>query len=194
MLLRRDVLDGIVDGTIDRAFRRWRRPSVKVGTHQRTAVGIIAVTSLEEIALDDISEEDARRAGDDSAAEIRRVLAGRDGTVYRIGLEYAGPDPRVRLRGQEIATEDAFADVAARLARYDASSHHGPWTVAVLRAIAGSPGTPAAELAATFGRPKQPFKTDVRKLKELGLTESLNPGYRLSPRGRSFLERLDRGA
>ena len=35
-----------------------------------------------------------------------------------------------------------------------------------------------------------PFKLDVRKLKELGLTESLRPGYRLSPRGESVLDRL----
>ena len=32
------------------------------------------------------------------------------------------------------------------------------------------------------------YKTDVRKLKELGLTESLEVGYRLSPRGRAYLE------
>jgi hypothetical protein len=31
------------------------------------------------------------------------------------------------------------------------------------------------------------FKADVRKLKELGLTESLEVGYRLSPRGRAVL-------
>jgi hypothetical protein len=35
-----------------------------------------------------------------------------------------------------------------------------------------------------------PFKLDVRKLKELGLTESLKIGYRLSPRGIAVLERL----
>ncbi len=33
------------------------------------------------------------------------------------------------------------------------------------------------------------FKTNVRKLKALGLTESLEVGYRLSPRGRAFLEK-----
>jgi hypothetical protein len=33
----------------------------------------------------------------------------------------------------------------------------------------------------------QPFKIDVRKLKNLGLTESLDIGYRLSPRGRAYL-------
>ena len=39
------------------------------------------------------------------------------------------------------------------------------------------------------GRERHPFKTDVRKLKELGLTESLEVGYRLSPRGRALLDR-----
>jgi hypothetical protein len=34
-----------------------------------------------------------------------------------------------------------------------------------------------------------PFKLDVRKLKELGLTESLPVGYRLSPRGEFLLQR-----
>jgi ribosomal protein S19E (S16A) len=31
----------------------------------------------------------------------------------------------------------------------------------------------------------------VRKLKELGLTESLKIGYRLSPRGRALLDGLE---
>jgi hypothetical protein len=34
------------------------------------------------------------------------------------------------------------------------------------------------------------FKLNVRKLKNLGLTESLGTGYRLSPRGAAVLERL----
>ncbi len=33
------------------------------------------------------------------------------------------------------------------------------------------------------------FKRDVRKLKELGLTESLDTGYRLSPRARALRRR-----
>ena len=32
------------------------------------------------------------------------------------------------------------------------------------------------------------FKVNVRKLKGLGLAESLEVGYRLSPRGRALLE------
>ena len=38
-----------------------------------------------------------------------------------------------------------------------------------------------------------PFKLNVRKLKALGLTESLEVGYRLSPRGKSLLHRLREG-
>jgi hypothetical protein len=73
------------------------------------------------------------------------------------------------------------------LDRLDQASRHGPWTRVVLTAIGERAGTPAVDLAAAFGRQKMPFKLDVRKLKELGLTESLRPGYRLSPRGESVL-------
>lgn len=37
---------------------------------------------------------------------------------------------------------------------------------------------------------QRPFKANVRKLKELGLTESLEVGYRLSARGRALLDAL----
>jgi hypothetical protein len=57
----------------------------------------------------------------------------------------------------------------------------------VLFAIAKRPGVRAPDLAASFGRETAPFKVDVRKLKALGLTESLRVGYKLSPRGRAYL-------
>jgi hypothetical protein len=62
------------------------------------------------------------------------------------------------------------------------------WTRRLLELIADRPETLAAELAASVGMEKLPFKRDVRKLKELGLTESLLVGYRLSPRGRAYLK------
>ena len=57
----------------------------------------------------------------------------------------------------------------------------------MLQTIAARPGVRAADLAASFGRETQPFKLDVRKLKNLGLTLSLEVGYRLSPRGEAYL-------
>jgi hypothetical protein len=65
----------------------------------------------------------------------------------------------------------------------------GPWTYEVLRAIGDNPGLRAPDLAASFGRETLPFKRDVRKLKELGLTISLEIGYRLSERGEAVLKR-----
>jgi Mn-dependent DtxR family transcriptional regulator len=60
--------------------------------------------------------------------------------------------------------------------------------------IRDRPAARAGDLAPAMGQETQPFKRDVRKLKELGLTESLEVGYRLSPRGRAVLERVGRRA
>jgi len=56
--------------------------------------------------------------------------------------------------------------------------------------VAEHPARRAPELAALVGRETAAFKLDVRKLKELGLTESLEVGYRLSPRGEALLAHL----
>jgi hypothetical protein len=48
----------------------------------------------------------------------------------------------------------------------------------------------AGDLAARCGQETPRFKRRVLRLKELGLTESLETGYRLSPRGRAALARL----
>ena len=83
-----------------------------------------------------------------------------------------------------------MAEVEERLQRFDRASREGAWTSQYLRLIADQPGVRAADLAESLGLAKKPFKQRVRKLKELGLTESLETGYRLSPRGQSFLLRL----
>ena len=61
----------------------------------------------------------------------------------------------------------------------------------MLELIRDNPGTLAADLAARQGCERLPFKADVRKLKALGLTESLRVGYRLSPRGQAVLQAID---
>jgi hypothetical protein len=191
MLFKRRVLDGLADGTIDLAFRRWAAPRVRAGSRLRTAAGLLAVDAVEEAAVSDISDGDARRAGFSSRTELLEDLAAqRDGHVYRIELRVVGPDPRVELRERGDLSEDELVEVERRLARLDAASHHGAWTAKVLRMIGDRPAVRAGDLAPAMGRDTQPFKRDVRKLKELGLTESLEVGYRLSPRGRAVVERL----
>ena len=186
MLFRRDDLAAIAAGEITLAFRRWRRPTVKAGGTLRTPAGLLAIDAVDVVAPDAITRREARRAGLADADAVRAALRG-DGTLYRIAFHVAGPDPRVALRARSRLDAGERAEIAARLARLDRASSHGPWTEATLRAIAAAPGTRAADLAAGFGRERLSFKADVRKLKALGLTESLEVGYRLSPRGLAYL-------
>jgi hypothetical protein len=186
MLFRPADLAAIAAGEVTVAFRRWKRPMAKAGGTQHTPVGVIAFEAVDRVG--DITAADARRAGFAEPADAWAALRDREGDLYRITLRLAGPDPRIALREDAALTEADLAEIAARLARLDRASTHGPWTEATLRAIAAAPGTRAADLAAGFGRERLAFKADVRKLKALGLTESLEVGYRLSPRGRAYLE------
>lgn len=190
MLFPAQFLEAIVAGRVDRAFRRWQEPRVRAGGRQRTAVGVIGFEAVEAIDRTSIGDEDAALAGFGSRDALLAFLDRRaSGTIYRIRLSLVGPDPRVALR-ESLPGGGELDDIVSRLRRLDRSSSHGPWTRSAMEAIRDRPGVPAADLAAGFGREKRPFKLDVRKLKELGLTESLRPGYRLSPRGRAVLDRL----
>jgi hypothetical protein len=138
-----------------------------------------------------ITEADARRAGFASLAALLRQLDRHgDGPVYRVDLHHAGADPREALRQADDLSEEELAGLRARLERLDRAARDGPWTVVTLELIGDRPGVRAADLAVAAGRERLPFKADVRKLKELGLTESLEVGYQLSPRGRVLLGRV----
>jgi len=191
MLFPQRFWTGLADGSVELAFRRWRRAGVKAGGTQLTPVGVLAIDAVDVVEVGDITPDEARRAGYRDRAELLAELDHHpDGTLYRIAFHHAGADPRVALRQEAEVPEDELAGIRARLTRLDRASSHGPWTEAVLRLIAARPAIRAADLAASLGRETQPFKTDVRKLKHLGLTESLDVGYRLSPRGRTVLSRL----
>jgi hypothetical protein len=186
-MIRPAVLAAIKAGDVDLAFRRWDRARVKVGTRMRTAVGVIEVTEVERVTLGSLRAEDARRAGAPSLAALKQELSYRSEPIWRVGLKYAGADPRETLR-ETIPDADEIADIHRRLDRLDAASKYGPWTRASLELIDANPEVRAPDLAAQLGRETQDWKTDVRKLKELGLTESLAIGYRLSPRGEAVLD------
>jgi hypothetical protein len=187
VLISRASLEEMKAGRVDRAFRRWKRPTVRAGGTLRTSIGLLAIDSVEAIGDGDVTEEDARRAGFASREALFAFLPERDGQLYRIRLRTGGVDPRAALRERPEITADERADLRARLGRMDARAPDGAWTRATLEIIAASPATRAADLAASLGRERLPFKADVRKLKALGLTESLERGYRLSPRGQAFL-------
>ena len=173
MLFRPRDLERIAAGEITLAFRRWRTPRVKPGSTQVTPIGVIEFTAVD--VVEDVSEAEARSAGFASAADVHAAMKPR-GPIHRVSLRLAGPDPRVALR--ETPPDDALH---ARLERM------GEWTYAYLQLIHDRPAVRAADLAAGLGRETADFKRDVRRLKELGLTHSLEVGYRLSTRGQLTL-------
>ena len=196
MLLPPKVAHGVADGSVTLAFRRWRRPDVRPGSQFRTVAGVVRVDAVE--VVDDITDAEALAAGWPDAARLRRQLdkvatdADADVSTYKVTLSWAGPDPRVALRQSADLTDDDVAAIDAKLERLDRASSHGPWTMATLDIIRRRPRTRAPDLAAELGRERDPFKIDVRKLKNLGLTRSFEVGYEVSPRGLAYLERTER--
>lgn len=187
MLFRQDILEGIAEGRVTLAFRRWRKAPPAEGSTLRTAVGVLTFNRVTTIDDGDITDDDLRRCGM-SARELQRSLAG-EGTLLRIELRLTGPDPRIALRDAR-PREDELADVAARLARLDRASD-AAWTARYLQLIDDRPAVVSRELAEEVGADLPAFKRRVRRLKDLGLTESLDVGYRLSPRGRLVLDHLE---
>jgi hypothetical protein len=179
-------MDLLQAGGVVPTYRRWDAPRAKAGRTQRTQVGVVRFEAVTAVTAASIKAADARAAGWKSREVLLRRLGGRKGRIYRIDVVRAGDDPRVELRNR-VAEGDELAELADRLRQIDARSPRGPWTVAMLELLAANEGVRAEDLAAGVGREKKPFKLDVRKLKELGLTESLLVGYRVSPRGRAFL-------
>lgn len=193
MLFRNRVLDGIKAGRITLAFRYWTKPTVRAGGTLRTPIGVLAIESVEATLPDDISGEDARRAGFDSReALLADLRKGRDGTLYRIGFHVAAQDPREALRRNDRLDADDLAGLLDQLAALDKNSRSGPWTIEALRLIGERDGRSAGEIVERLGIKKPMVKRKIRQLKELGLTESLPRGYRLSDRGRMVRKGLSR--
>jgi len=193
VLLPPKVAHGVRDGSITLAFRRWRRQDVKPGATFRTPAGVIRVDAVSVVDPAAISDDDARRAGHGDAGAVLKRLAGEESwPTYRVELSWAGEDPRVALREDADLTDDDVAAIDARLERLDRASSHGPWTMQTLDLIRRRPQVRAPDLAAEVGRERDPFKIDVRKLKNLGLTISHPVGYELSPRGIAYLAHTTR--
>ncbi len=187
MLIKRHILDRIVAGEVDLAFRCWRRPTVKTGGRLRTAVGELAIDEVSTVDVTSLTQKDARRAGYQTLSQLKSDLATRaDGNLYRISVRYDGPDRRKDLRENDELSDDECAALLKKLERLD-QSLKAPFSLKIIELIALWPERRAQELADEVGMEKQPFKRHVRKLKERGLTESMATGYKLSPRGQRLL-------
>lgn len=179
MLFKQRFWQGLTEGSVTVAYRRWNRPSVRVGGTLNSPGGLLGIDSVDPVDEDSISEADALAAGypdrDELLADLRPL-----GTLFRIAFHRVGVDPRVALRESTEVTRQQEGQMSLLFARND-------WALPYLRLIAELPGTVSTELAAKVGVDRPVFKQRVRRLKALGLTESLEVGYRLSPRGTAVL-------
>lgn len=188
MLIKDDVIEKIKSGEITLLFRRWSRPGAKAGGSQMTQGGVIGIDTVGVVEPDEISDLDARNAGYASVDDLLERLNYRDDPIYRIGVYFKGDDPRIALR--ENLQDDELKEVIAKLEKLDKNSKRGAWTQEYLQVIQDMPNTHSSMLANYLGLSIPEFKPWVRKLKALGLTESLHPGYKLSPRGERVLDAL----
>lgn len=193
MLFRKETWAGLEDGSITVAFRWWTRPTVRAGGTLQSPVGLLGIDAVAVVAAGSITVADAVAAGHPSLAALRRDLAAtrRDGArLHRIDLHRIGDDPRLALRDDADLDDATVAGLRTRLDRMDARADT-PWTRSVLDVIAEHPGVVSRDLAPLLDLERDEFKVRVRRLKALGLTESLDVGYRLSPRGVALRSHLD---
>lgn len=192
MLFKKDILDRIAAKRVTVAFRRWKKPTVKPGGTLMTAAGLIAIDGISKTTLAKISDADLKRAGYASrSALLKELVKHPGGDVYRIAFHLKGADPRIALREDGKLTKTETKTILAAMKNLDQAGGHGPWTTALLRLVDKYPARRAGDLAASQRRDVIAFKRELRKLKELGLTETLEIGFRISPRGRTVLAAID---
>jgi hypothetical protein len=191
VLFEKRLRDGILDGSITLAFRRWKRPQVVAGHRYRmgAGAGLAHVLSVELIGPADITNADAQAAGFVDRARLLQDAGAEAEPLYRIEFRAAPePDPRDVLSHSATLSQPEIEALTLKLDRLDRQHQ---WTRATLAAIAAQPAVRAADLAPQLGwQELHEFKLHVRKLKELGLTISLPVGYELSPRGAAFLREM----
>jgi hypothetical protein len=190
LLFKKPFWEGLQSGTITLTYRRWQKPHVKPrGRYRCHPIGVLEVDAIELVTVGSITINDAKRAGFESRDALVAYLAelgpcDDDTQVYRVELHHGGDGDRVELALEDTLTADDVATITAKLARMDKDE---AWTKKTLALIDKFPRIAASKLAIKVGRETLPFKTDVRKLKKLGLTQSFEVGYEISPRGRAYL-------
>ncbi len=198
LLFQKRFHAGLVDGSVTMTFRRWDKPHVRVGGRYRChPIGVLEVDAIDQVTVRELTEDEARRSGFGTREELTDYLRtarkeeklAPSSKVWRVRLHHGGDGDRVELALEADLSAEDVKTIAAKLARLDGDA---PWTKKTLASIERSPRVAASQLAKKLGRETLPFKVDVRKLKKLGLTQSFEVGYEISPRGRAYLDALKR--
>lgn len=198
MLIKTQFYEGIRDGSITLTFRNWKSPRVKPGQQYRFGMAdIIEVDSIEQVPVSSISEHDANNAGFTNISKLIKFLnknspqhITKESSVFKVQFHYVQDRKYTPPADNVEITPQAINDVIAKLHKMDRLSKQDPWTIQVLTLIQENPQTASSQLAHIMQRDRQTFKSDVRKLKKLGLTVSFEVGYELSAFGEAVLNRI----
>ena len=189
---------GLVSGEITRTYRLWPKARVKAGTRYRChPIGVLVVDSVERVRIEQITDREAQQAGFSNRDALVDYLQGLSKMpltasveLFDVTLHYGGEGDFITIADKADIPDEAFSELTAKLARMDSTSRRGPWTRVTLSLIEEHPHMAASRLAEMVKCETKPFKADVVKLKKLGLTQSFEVGYDLTPRGRAFLQLL----
>ena len=193
LLFKKAFFAGLTSGAITLTFRRWQKPHVRPGGRYRChPIGVLEVDAVDRVTVERISDADALACGfatRDALVAYLAELGPLDAAteLFRVALHHGGDGDRVEIATQAALDESEVEAITEKLARMDRPTR---WTAKTLAIIEGNPRIAASKLAAKLGRETLPFKVDVRKLKRLGLTQSFEVGYEISPRGRTYLDAI----
>lgn len=199
LLFQKRFHQGLVDGSVRTTFRQWDKPRVRVGGRYRVhPIGVVVVDAISKVRAGNLTDEDAKAAGFTSRDELLEYLRpvakgafnGRT-ELFRVDLHHGGEGDYVEAAQDEALDGAAVDALVQQLQKLD-EKEDARWTRKTLALISRRPRIAASKLAPSFGLETLPFKERVRKLKRLGLTQSFEVGYDLSPRGRAFLNKRKR--
>jgi hypothetical protein len=89
MVFAKRLREGVMRGEITCSVRIWRSPRVKVGGRYPLGPGVVQVTSIHEIGLQDITRQLARRCGFQGVVDLLKVARHGSGEkVYLVDFEY----------------------------------------------------------------------------------------------------------
>ena len=175
----------IAAGQITTTFRVWRAPQAKAGgRYNIPPYGAIEVSHVKQLPFSRVKARDIKHAGFEDAKALAAFLKTTpEDSVYQVDFRYLGEAAVNQPATQAVSAAELTA-LDERLTRMD---RRAPWTRKVLRLIAKHPAVRAGDLAPHCDMDLPTFKRNVRRLKSLGLTISLETGYKLSPLGEQFM-------
>jgi hypothetical protein len=187
---RRRILAGEMIATI----RAWQAPQVKAGKRYRfdddheLVIHAVDLTPFDALTASDLAAAGFATRADFDAALPRFANDRPEGPFHVV---------RFTLEPRRVPPPAAPADIEkllARLDKLDRASPVGPWTRDTLTLIAANPRLVSTRLAEQLGRERVDLKTDIRKLKAMGLTRSHDTGYDVTELGRQVLATIGGGA